>query len=76
MPSRMLDILLLSASITRAVAQCSAAPSNLDLSWHPPNATNINNLTAVVNGTGSDGIYNSSLTPAGIPYSTYNWCNM
>jgi hypothetical protein len=57
-------------------AQCSTSAS-VDLSWHAPNATVVNNLTAVVNGTGiSDYIFNSSTIPAGVPYSTYNWCNM
>lgn len=57
-------------------AQCGTSAA-VDLSWHPPNSTVINSLTSAVNGTGIYGyIFNSSITPAGVPYSTYNWCNM
>ena len=42
---------------------------------YPPAATNINNLTFALHGTGPPGIYNSSVTPDSI-YGTYNWCNM
>ena len=64
------------ASLGSASAECgSTAP--VDLSWHAPKSTIINNLTAVVNGTGIYGyIFDSSITPASVPYSTYNWCNM
>lgn len=68
----------LSSSVA-AKAQCSQSfnESAVDLAWHPPNATNINNLRAVINGTGVNGfIFNSSVTPATAAYSTYNWCNM
>jgi hypothetical protein len=48
----------------------------VDLSWHAPNASQINNLTQVVTGSGIYGfIFNSSVTPAK-EYGTYNWCNM
>ena len=44
--------------------------------WHPPNSTQINNLSSVINGTGVYGfIFNTSDTPDG-KYGTYNWCNM
>jgi hypothetical protein len=57
--------------------QCSQATKQVDLNWYAPNATQINNLTSVINGTDVYGfIFNSSLTPAGSPYGTYNWCNM
>ena len=64
------------ASLGIVSAQCSTTAS-VDLSWHPPNSTAVNNLTSVVNGTGIYGyIFTSSATPASIPYSTYNWCDM
>jgi acid phosphatase len=64
------------ASLGIVSAQCNA-PASVDLSWHAPNSSVINNLTTVVNGTGIYGfIFNSSTTPSGVPYSTYNWCNM
>ncbi|KAF2839134.1 histidine acid phosphatase-like protein [Patellaria atrata CBS 101060] len=48
-----------------------------DLGWYPPNASWINNLSDIINGTGVHGfIFNSSELPNGIPYRTYNWCNM
>ncbi|CAD0087095.1 unnamed protein product [Aureobasidium mustum] len=49
----------------------------VNLSWHAPPSTNVSDLQSVINGTGTwDFIFNSSNTPAGLPYSTYNWCNM
>ncbi|KAK3387283.1 histidine phosphatase superfamily [Podospora didyma] len=46
----------------------------IDLDWHPPDQTLINNITAVISGPGVYGfIYNSSDSPR---YGTYNWCNM
>lgn len=57
-------------------SQCSSSVQP-DLTWRAPNQTMINNLTTVINGTGIYGyIFNSSLTPSTVPYSTYNWCNM
>ena len=47
----------------------------VDLNWHPPNATAINSLANVINGTGVYGfVFNSSITPGS--YADYNWCNM
>ncbi|KAK4934068.1 hypothetical protein LTR66_015745, partial [Elasticomyces elasticus] len=58
-------------------SSCSAASSQLDVSWHAPNTTEIYELSTVINGTGIYGyIFNSSTNPAGTPYYTYNWCNM
>lgn len=49
---------------------------DVDLNWYAPNATAINNLTQVIEGSGVYGfIYNSSVTPAE-QYGDYNWCNM
>ena len=63
-------------SLGSASARCGSTAS-VDLSWHAPQSTIINNLTSVVNGTGIYGyIFDSSITPASVPYSTYNWCNM
>jgi acid phosphatase len=48
----------------------------VDLSWHAPAQSLINNLTNVVSTTGVYGfIYNTSATPAS-QYGVYNWCNM
>ncbi|KAI5920920.1 phosphoglycerate mutase-like protein [Camillea tinctor] len=51
---------------------------DVDLSWYPPRNTSINDLAAVLDD--SNGIYgfvfNSSDTPPGVAYGTYNWCNM
>lgn len=66
-------------SFMTAIAASLARHANsasVDLSWHAPNATAINNLTQVVNGEGIYGfIYNNSNTPAN-EYGVYNWCNM
>lgn len=44
--------------------------------WHPPNATNTNDLKFAVSGDGTNGfIYDSSSTPDG-EYGIYNYCNM
>jgi acid phosphatase len=52
------------------------ASAAVDLSWYPPNATVINNLTHVLGSTGIYGfIYNNSY-PTDTPYGTYDWCNM
>lgn len=50
---------------------------HVGLGWHPPSPSEINNLTATINATGVYGfVFNSSVTPASLPYGTYNWCNM
>ncbi|EKG11543.1 hypothetical protein MPH_11036 [Macrophomina phaseolina MS6] len=56
----------------------SAASLNSSVSgWHPPNSTWITDLGQVINGTGVHGfVFNSSRLPDGVPYGTYNWCNM
>lgn len=49
---------------------------NVNLNWYAPNATQINNLTSAVNGTGVYGfVFNGSyVTPAGNDYyGGYNW---
>ncbi|KAK4984574.1 hypothetical protein LTR28_002294, partial [Elasticomyces elasticus] len=49
----------------------------MHLNWHPPAVSFINDLATVINGTGVNGfVFNSSVLPAGVPYGTYNWCNM
>ncbi|KIV80314.1 hypothetical protein PV11_07825 [Exophiala sideris] len=72
---RIRNALFLGSVAHQVAAQCSQT-SSVDLTWHAPNQTNINNLSFVVNGTGSEGVYNTSATPATTAYSTYNWCNM
>ncbi|KAF2502554.1 phosphoglycerate mutase-like protein [Lophium mytilinum] len=56
----------------------AAAQSTAKLSWHPPVASWITNLSDIINGTGTHGfIFNSSKLPQGTEYAgTYNWCNM
>ncbi|RDW82422.1 histidine acid phosphatase-2 [Coleophoma cylindrospora] len=52
------------------------AQAAVDLGWYPPNATVINSLAQVLNGTDIYGfVYNSSSVPDSV-YGTYNWCNM
>src|SRR5450755_626828 len=54
-----------------------AKSTSINLSWHRPNATSINDLETVINGTGVYGfVFNSSQLPEGEMYGTYNWCNM
>lgn len=63
--------------VAAAQPNCTASTSPVDLSWHAPNASDINNLSTVINGTGIHGfIFNTSATPAGTAYGTYNWCSM
>ncbi len=64
------------AAIAASLAHPSKADTKVDLGWHAPNATEINDLTKVIAGEGVYGfIYNSSTTPADL-YGSYNWCNM
>lgn len=54
-----------------------AAGQKVDLGWYAPKQTWINDLSQVINGTGTHGfIFNSSVLPRETPYGTYNWCNM
>ncbi|EXJ63691.1 hypothetical protein A1O7_00026 [Cladophialophora yegresii CBS 114405] len=79
MIQRLRSVLRMGSLTYQVMAQfnCSQSSQPVDLAWHPPNDTNINNLEYVVNGTGIQGfIFNSSVTPTSTPYSTYNWCNM
>ncbi len=64
------------AYLRSSIAQCDPGSRHLDLTWHPPNATAINNLTAVINSTGAYGFRFDAATPSTVPYRTYNWCNM
>ncbi|KAF2192595.1 histidine acid phosphatase-like protein [Zopfia rhizophila CBS 207.26] len=55
----------------------TAQTAKIDLSWHAPKQTWINDLPKVVNGSGTHGfVFNSSVLPPGADYRTYNWCNM
>lgn len=65
-------------SLARGIAaQCSQRNGSIDLGWHAPNKTHVNDLNFVINGTGANGfIYNTSVTPVTAGYGTYNWCNM
>ncbi|KAI0121296.1 histidine phosphatase superfamily [Xylariales sp. AK1849] len=60
--------LLLPAVVTTA--------QTVDLAWHAPAQTDINNLTKALNSKGIYGfIFDSSDTPDS-EYGVYNWCNM
>lgn len=57
-------------------ASFAGGAAAVDLSWHAPSSSWINNLTKVIEGSGVYGfIYNSSATPVE-EYGGYNWCNM
>ncbi|EEB95516.1 hypothetical protein MPER_05501, partial [Moniliophthora perniciosa FA553] len=58
------------AVLCSAVSLAASSPVH-----YPPSASDINNLTFVINGHGAPGIFNSSTTPDEI-YGIYNWCNM
>ncbi|KAF2787030.1 histidine acid phosphatase-like protein [Melanomma pulvis-pyrius CBS 109.77] len=59
------------------LAPVLAHNSTVDLSWHAPKKSWINDLSKVWNGTGTHGfVFNSSVLPPGVPYGSYNWCNM
>jgi hypothetical protein len=64
------------ATVAASLARHGKTTSIVDLSWHAPNATSINDLSQVINGTGVYGfIYNGSSTSEN-EYGVYNWCNM
>ncbi|KAH6640052.1 histidine acid phosphatase [Truncatella angustata] len=54
----------------------ATAHAAVDLDWHAPTQTDVNNITTAFGGNGVYGfIFNSSNTPVD-KYGTYNWCNM
>jgi hypothetical protein len=64
------------AAVAASLARHGKAAPTVDLGWHAPSSTEINNLTQVIGGSGVYGfIFNSSNTPPH-EYGTYNWCNM
>jgi 2-phosphoxylose phosphatase len=69
--------LLVAASSQNVLAQSQCGSSaEADLGWYAPNATEVNDLSQVLNGTGVYGFVFNATTPENEPYSTYNWCNM
>lgn len=59
------------------VSVASTHNNSIDLGWYAPKKSWINDLGQVLNGTGTNGFgFGGSQLPAGIPYGTYNWCNM
>jgi hypothetical protein len=57
------------ASAVSIATNTNASNTNLDLSWHAPPSTKVSDLKSVINGTDVYGfIFNSSKTPAGLPY--------
>lgn len=63
------------AAVTASLGR-HANGQTVDISWHAPNATAINDLAQVIAGSGVHGfIYNSS-SMSDSAYGNYNWCNM
>lgn len=59
------------------IAFSTAQINSIDLGWHAPIKSWINDLGRVLNGTGTNGfVFDGSQLPADTPYGTYNWCNM
>lgn len=55
----------------------NAQSATADLKWYAPKKSWINDLSQVLNGTGTNGFeFGGSELPAGMEYGTYNWCNM
>ncbi|KAH6620277.1 histidine acid phosphatase-like protein [Boeremia exigua] len=55
----------------------AAQNASVDVGWHAPRKSWINDLDQVLNGTGTHGlVFNSSQLPDGTAYGAYNWCNM
>jgi hypothetical protein len=69
-------LVLFRTNPAQALSQCDSGSGTANLKWYRPNSTAINNLTAVINGTGTYGFQFQSTTPTSAPYTTYNWCNM
>lgn len=60
---------LLSMAVFSKGINAANNTTSVDLSWHPPVSSNINNLNTAINGSGIYGfIFNSSILPAGVPY--------
>lgn len=75
MLSRAYLLPLLGFDLPAVYGQATTKNMTVDLSWHAPNATQVNNLGSAINGTGVYGfVFNSSMTPG--DYKNYNWCNM
>ncbi|CBX94805.1 hypothetical protein IAQ61_009463 [Plenodomus lingam] len=75
MASIKLSAPLLLTSLTTAVLAKNSSP--VDLNWHAPKKSWINDLDQVINGTGTNGfVFSASQLPSGVQYGTYNWCNM
>jgi hypothetical protein len=49
--------------------------ANSEVIHYPPKASNINDITFALQGSGAPGIFNSSSVPD-TDYGIYNWCNM
>jgi hypothetical protein len=57
------------ASAVSVATNATVSNTTLDLSWHAPPSTKVSDLKSVINGTDVYGfIFNSSKTPAGLPY--------
>ncbi len=67
---------LLGLAVASSEAQSmNGSVTNVSLSWHAPNASQINNLGNVINGTGVYGfVFNGSYVASGNEYyGGYNW---
>jgi hypothetical protein len=59
------------------VSLAATQNTTVDLKWHAPKKTWINNLDAILKDNGTHDFYfNGSTLPAGTKYGVYNWCNM
>ncbi|KDN66858.1 putative histidine acid phosphatase [Colletotrichum sublineola] len=77
-PSLLAALAVLSSSSgpNGSVMNAAAAAAGVDVTWHAPAKSDVNDLTAVINGEGVWGfIYDTSETPDD-KYGQYNWCNM
>ncbi|MCJ1309782.1 hypothetical protein MMC25_003443 [Agyrium rufum] len=74
----LLSLYMLPSSLASSSGIGAVANNNtINLNWYPPNASAINDLSQVINGTGVYGfVFSSSTLPPGVPYGTYDWCNM
>lgn len=53
--------------------KCGGTTTNISLAWHAPSKTPLNDLSTVINSTGTHGLLFSPSSPEN---TTYNYCNM
>lgn len=63
--------------VSRVYSAATCATGSVNISWHPSPVTYVNGLSSLENSNGVYGfVFNSSTDSVGVPYGTYNWCNM